>query len=107
MIIKFLLLCAAVPFSTWFAQKVFNLLKIIFNHYEIGKPRSLLQMIESGELLTDVPIFEQVQLLSAIDIDGNEIEIEALDDGFDIVDIDRYKQIIRDKNGGNEIQLEY
>ena len=104
---KLLILCAFVPFSCWFANRVFDLLKIIFKYYEIGKPRTLIEMVESGELLTEVPIFKQIELLSAIDAEGNEIEIEALDDGFDIVDINHYKKIIRNKKGGNEIHLEY
>jgi len=101
MVFKFLIICALVPFSQLFACWVFNGLLWATGKRKKTKEKTLFQMLEDGDLETDVSFPEQFALLAATDEEGNEVEIEALDDGFDKVDIDRYKRKLEANRSGN------
>lgn len=107
MVFKFLLIYALTPFACAFANAVFKVLLMAVKGVHFRKQKSLGRMFEDGELKTDLSFPEQYVLLSAVDEQGNEVEIEGLEDDFDKVDIERYKRKMEaQKDRDNVIVLE-
>ena len=101
MVFKFLLTVAFVPFAWAFAELFFELLLWLSKKATKKEEKTLFQMLKDGELETEVSFPAQFALLSATDEEGEEVEIEALQDGFDQVDIDRYKRKLESIKGKN------
>lgn len=105
MVFKFLVTIVFVPIAWLFAEAVFEVLLFISNKLKT-KEKTLCQMLEDGDLETDVSFPDQYVLLGAIDQDGKEVQIEELDDEFDIVDIEHYRMLIENKKRASEVILE-
>lgn len=105
MVFKFLVTIVFVPIAWLFAEAVFEVLLFISNKLKT-KEKTLYQMLQDGDLETDVSHSDQYVLLGAIDQDGKEVQIEELDDEFDIVDIEHYRMLIENKKRASEVILE-